>query len=78
MELLFLIWAVLMLVCGFLVGFLLSIDAIDYDFAAAAAIGIVFPPVILVYVIFILPLQFLYDTCRKNKTKIRKFLILKN
>ena len=78
MELLFVVWAVLMFVGSLIVGFLLSIDAIDYDFAAAAAMCIAFPPVILGYVIFILPLQFLYDTCRKNKAKIRKFLRLKD
>lgn len=73
--LLLVLWLTLLIVGSILLVFLFSIDVIE-ELDLPIIFGcILFPPIIVVFfVIFVM--NEMYNTCRKNKAKIRKSLRL--
>ena len=77
MDLWFVLWLTLLTVGAVVLVFLLAIDVIEgFEFAVILSC-ILFPPCIVFFSVSFVIFE-IYNTCRKNKTKIRKFLRLKN
>lgn len=77
MDLWLVLWLILLTVGAIVLVFLLSIDVIDNFEFAVIFVCILFPPYIVVLSVSF-AMSELYNTCRKNKSKIRKFLRIKD
>ena len=76
MELFFELWLIVLIIGAIVLLFLLSIDIIE-AFEVPIILSFLCPPVALIALAMI-AIVTMYNACRKNKAKIRKFLRLKN
>ena len=76
MELFFELWLIVLIIGTLVLLFLLSIDVIE-AFEVPIILSFLCPPVVLIALAMI-AMSELYNTCRRNKANIRKFLRLKD
>ena len=77
MDLWLVLWLTILAVGTIVLLFLLAIDVIEEIELVVIFACILFPPITVVFSVFFVLME-MYNTCSKNKAKIRKFLRLKD